>query len=881
MFTLPIMVWSIVSRLTRSLGASVNVGLAAVLVMGAMTGHARAQCGVAVSGRYGGETTAVARWSSDTLLAARGTWLELLSLADPSAPASFSPPRRVALDAPAVKIALEPASPYAFVLMDNGNVEVVTISASPTLSIGSPVTIYEGLAVDIAVKGQYVFIAHQYDTGFEEELSSSIRVYDVSTGTPVRIAVAAPLLNHYAFDRLATVGNTLWAGMHEFQSSILGVEGYDISNPSMLTRVTSSLSSSPLGTYTRVSALTAIGNTLLLSYRHDAPSTGYEDWMRAVDVSNPASPVWHAAVDLNGFAQCMSSSGGLLRVSIHNSGVGMWNTFDPDAMVWLGAYFNTYPQVGQIIAGPSTDYWAGGRGGLMTMNASAPASPTVRSTLDNFPVGPSVVRQIGNTTVVLDYTLNTMRLYNYTLPESQQLRSSVFLPLYSELVELGTLGGGAQVLACVATDAPGTGDSITVYDITNPDAPFTRATITGLEPHLMSVTGSRLYVMTYAREFKIIELSQQPPAVRSTTPFGGDWYDYTCMTSWESGATKAVGLGTNPFGLWLIDTTNAVSPLVSGIWNPVTNYRVNALTKGNNYLYVSARIEGELPGSMIDTRLESLDVTSLTRPRQRWVSKRDAGAGWPGLFDGLTYVSAPAGKFLIGTRVNTFTGPTANDAVVYELPPGWLTNEAIPFPIARLALPHATGRPAASADGSRVLVSAGPAGLYQLASPTQWAPGFGGENFDQAACYGQTVQFTAIASGNPTNVTYQWYRFGPPLSGGAWESIPMTDGPTGWGSTISGATETTVVIASAHPTDRNYSYYAVATNSCGSTSSAYAYLHMCPGDFNCSGTVTVQDIFDFLGAFFGSDPSADFNGVGGVTVQDLFDYLAAYFSPCF
>lgn len=55
---------------------------------------------------------------------------------------------------------------------------------------------------------------------------------------------------------------------------------------------------------------------------------------------------------------------------------------------------------------------------------------------------------------------------------------------------------------------------------------------------------------------------------------------------------------------------------------------------------------------------------------------------------------------------------------------------------------------------------------------------------------------------------------------------------------------------------------------------------ICPADFNDSGSVTVQDIFDFLAAYFGNDPAADFNGVGGVSVQDIFDYLAAYFAGC-
>ncbi len=54
----------------------------------------------------------------------------------------------------------------------------------------------------------------------------------------------------------------------------------------------------------------------------------------------------------------------------------------------------------------------------------------------------------------------------------------------------------------------------------------------------------------------------------------------------------------------------------------------------------------------------------------------------------------------------------------------------------------------------------------------------------------------------------------------------------------------------------------------------------CPANFNLAGGVTVQDIFDFLGAYFVADPTADFNHVGGVTVQDIFDFLTAYFIGC-
>lgn len=60
---------------------------------------------------------------------------------------------------------------------------------------------------------------------------------------------------------------------------------------------------------------------------------------------------------------------------------------------------------------------------------------------------------------------------------------------------------------------------------------------------------------------------------------------------------------------------------------------------------------------------------------------------------------------------------------------------------------------------------------------------------------------------------------------------------------------------------------------------SFDYL-LCRPDFNQSGSVTVQDIFDFLAAWFAVNPTADFNSTAGVTVQDIFDFLAAWFAGC-
>lgn len=54
---------------------------------------------------------------------------------------------------------------------------------------------------------------------------------------------------------------------------------------------------------------------------------------------------------------------------------------------------------------------------------------------------------------------------------------------------------------------------------------------------------------------------------------------------------------------------------------------------------------------------------------------------------------------------------------------------------------------------------------------------------------------------------------------------------------------------------------------------------VCIADINRRGGVTVDDLFDFLAAYFAGNPRADING-GGLGVQDIFDYLAAYFSGC-
>jgi hypothetical protein len=55
----------------------------------------------------------------------------------------------------------------------------------------------------------------------------------------------------------------------------------------------------------------------------------------------------------------------------------------------------------------------------------------------------------------------------------------------------------------------------------------------------------------------------------------------------------------------------------------------------------------------------------------------------------------------------------------------------------------------------------------------------------------------------------------------------------------------------------------------------------CACDINVDGQVSVQDIFDFLAAYFaGTVATADFNHDSVLSVQDIFDFLGCFFLAC-
>jgi len=129
-----------------------------------------------------------------------------------------------------------------------------------------------------------------------------------------------------------------------------------------------------------------------------------------------------------------------------------------------------------------------------------------------------------------------------------------------------------------------------------------------------------------------------------------------------------------------------------------------------------------------------------------------------------------------------------------------------------------------------------------------------------------------IAGNGTAPFTYVWKR----------GATTLADGPSAGGGVVSGATTAALTITNVGLADAG-DYRTIVTNACGTQTSSLAALTVevgCPADFNQSGEITVQDIFDFLAAYFAGDPDTDINNSGEITVQDIFDFLAAYFAGC-
>jgi hypothetical protein len=147
------------------------------------------------------------------------------------------------------------------------------------------------------------------------------------------------------------------------------------------------------------------------------------------------------------------------------------------------------------------------------------------------------------------------------------------------------------------------------------------------------------------------------------------------------------------------------------------------------------------------------------------------------------------------------------------------------------------------------------------------APDVGTQPADRRVCQGATATTSVTATGDA--LRYQWRKNG----------VSISSGPAPSGAVISGTATATLSIANGGTGDSG-NYDLLITNPCGQTTTAIAHIVFCAGDFNCSNTINILDIFDYLARFFALDPRTDINRSGQINVQDIFDFLSAWFAGC-
>jgi hypothetical protein len=107
----------------------------------------------------------------------------------------------------------------------------------------------------------------------------------------------------------------------------------------------------------------------------------------------------------------------------------------------------------------------------------------------------------------------------------------------------------------------------------------------------------------------------------------------------------------------------------------------------------------------------------------------------------------------------------------------------------------------------------------------------------------------------------------------------LADGPTAWGSVISGASTQTLTIQNSQLLDAA-TYDCVTDSACGASIAVPAVAQVCVGDFDCSGFVDTDDFTAFVTAFELGEESADVDRTGFVDTDDFTYFVLAFESGC-
>lgn len=139
------------------------------------------------------------------------------------------------------------------------------------------------------------------------------------------------------------------------------------------------------------------------------------------------------------------------------------------------------------------------------------------------------------------------------------------------------------------------------------------------------------------------------------------------------------------------------------------------------------------------------------------------------------------------------------------------------------------------------------------------------------ACIGATATMS-LSTNAPAGSIIRWCdRNGSPVADGVLPS----------GAVVTGAHTSVMTLAGLTGAEFG-DFFATVASECGAVISNRVRVSRgtCRVDIDCSGSVSVQDLFDYLRAWFMGSAMAEFDAAAGVGVQDLFEFLGAWFAGC-
>jgi hypothetical protein len=178
---------------------------------------------------------------------------------------------------------------------------------------------------------------------------------------------------------------------------------------------------------------------------------------------------------------------------------------------------------------------------------------------------------------------------------------------------------------------------------------------------------------------------------------------------------------------------------------------------------------------------------------------------------------------------------------------------------------------------SEVRIGEDPGGDDISVSGVTFAPAALALPASEAHCRGETVTLQVAATTAPGS--FLWHKDGSPL----------TDGPTGSGSSVAGVSTGELVITDATTQDTGL-YTCLITNEAGrEIVSTEAWMGVCLSNYNCDGLVDILDFLDFIEDFSACElqPSpcggfgeSDVNGDTFVDILDFLDFIDAFSAGC-